>query len=620
MPARLEAWRRGFFVDQHLQKLRSILERFERSPEPFSECELSDAVQKVLRERAPSSTDPPLELLAEAMAFSFCEDYQDERTGWGTYYGPSLVSTNENGTTRESPRIRLISSSMLKYWSDRAVDTKHPAMKNRYADLVWDFSREITGEPPRIGMAHLVIDSAVEIMADGRSRYEGEVDTLLRRALTIALSISDSARILQVRDAIIGFAERDGSDDHLFCWIQAFDLLVDHPKIQLEDAQKAKIVDGIEDRLAKAAGSSGSQFVDPNAAEMLTIRLRDYYRKHDRLDDVHRVLRLCGTAHLEWAGNAEPMLGAIWVNKMFDLYLSAGMKADADSLVSQMRDLGERANSAMKVISLEESIPQEKVKQYLQHMTEGSLEDVLARIAAEYIPDPKVIERQVKKMAISAPLMSLVTQEIHDYKGRPIAQVGSVESDIEGRVVLQMSQNMHFAAYFLRMSLETMISKFRPCSETFLELFLRSPLFDPDLRKIMIVGLDAYLQDNHIVTAHVLIPQVEIAVRRVMELSEGPVYKKGRSGGIYLKSLDEMLREKSVVSILSDRIAKYFRVLLTDSRGWNARNNICHGMVNVDCLGSSLSDRLLHVLFVLSLFRNQAPQDDFDLTNETPDA
>jgi len=69
--------------------LSHILARFDQTTEKIDEHEISDAIRKYLNEQAPSSTST--ELLAELMAFDFCEDYQDKDTGWGTYYGPMAV-------------------------------------------------------------------------------------------------------------------------------------------------------------------------------------------------------------------------------------------------------------------------------------------------------------------------------------------------------------------------------------------------------------------------------------------------------------------------------------------------------------------------------------------------
>jgi hypothetical protein len=45
-----------------------------------------------------------------------------------------------------------------------------------------------------------------------------------------------------------------------------------------------------------------------------------------------------------------------------------------------------------------------------------------------------------------------------------------------------------------------------------------------------------------------------------------------------LKIFDDFLREEAVMKSLGENVAHYFRVLFTDQRGWNIRNDVCHGI------------------------------------------
>jgi hypothetical protein len=55
--------------------------------------------------------------------------------------------------------------------------------------------------------------------------------------------------------------------------------------------------------------------------------------------------------------------------------------------------------------------------------------------------------------------------------------------------------------------------------------------------------------------------------------------------------------------IFSEDWTVYMRVLLTDPRGWNVRNNLCHGMLEPDEISDVVADRIFHVLLMLALVR-----------------
>jgi hypothetical protein len=55
----------------------------------------------------------------------------------------------------------------------RANEVKHPVMKARYADLVWDFSRPAAQKKPAIMFARTAIDSYLQAADEGLFKSSG---------------------------------------------------------------------------------------------------------------------------------------------------------------------------------------------------------------------------------------------------------------------------------------------------------------------------------------------------------------------------------------------------------------------------------------------------------------
>jgi hypothetical protein len=72
-----------------------------------------------------------------------------------------------------------------------------------------------------------------------------------------------------------------------------------------------------------------------------------------------------------------------------------------------------------------------------------------------------------------------------------------------------------------------------------------------------------------------------------------------------LKTLDELLREEVVARAFSADGALYLRILLTDPRGWNVRNEVCHGVPAIEFFNPSIADRLIHSLLLIGVVRFQ---------------
>jgi len=581
--------------------LKEILDSFSGK----SEHEVSEIISKFLKEKEPVISDTDTDLMAEAMAFDFHEDYPTDKSPWGTYYGPMLVMPNEEGKMMESPSIQRVTKDMLDYWSFRSTETRHPLMRARYSDLVWDFTKRVTNTNPDITLAHTVIDSNIAIAQQNLHEYEVQTITKLSRALSLALSINDESRVKAVRDTIIDYEDRIAVDDKPGLWGFSFDLLMKNKKIPLTDEQKNKIIKDLESRLSRISNFSNPDVFDPHGSEYAALRLARYYNKLGEKGNVERVLKLYGGAFLKASESAAAMVGVAWLKKVYDTYLNYGMKADADALNTIIHELGKKSAGEMKTVSHKFSISNQEMEDYLKAMTEGDLEKVFSRIAIRFIQNKKEIVNQIHDIAKEAVLQSLFSITIVDNEGRPVAKVGSIEEDLDGRVVHQLTQNMGISSIFLRYVIEK-LKKDRGINETHvLEHLYKSPIFAMDKRKLFEIGLKAFFNDDYPVAIHILIPQVEDTIRNLVKLTGGTIYKVGRHGGLMLRNFEELLRDERVSSVFDENVILYFRTLFSDQRGWNIRNTVCHGISPIDTFNSQVADRIFHALLVLAFVREK---------------
>ncbi len=74
-----------------------------------------------------------------------------------------------------------------------------------------------------------------------------------------------------------------------------------------------------------------------------------------------------------------------------------------------------------------------------------------------------------------------------------------------------------------------------------------------------------------------------------------------------MRSLGSLLADPQLESVLDPRIALYLRILLTDVRGWNLRNQVSHGLFQAAQVGPVLADRVLQVILLLTRIRKSDP-------------
>jgi hypothetical protein len=589
------------------ERLDGLMRSFDERDEPFSEASIYDALRELNNENLEGDEDSRNILLAEHMAFGFHSNHSNDRYGWGTYYGPMMVWPDEKGQLIESPSIQMVTQEMLSYWLGKASSAVNPLVRIRYADLVWDFTRKVTNNAPDIRAAHIVVDATIELIQN--KAYKNKVDAIhkLERSLSIALSIGDQGRIEAVKNIMLTFEDEIAEDGKPGLWGFCFDNLFLNKKVPLSEKEKEKIINDLEERLTRLTEGVKDDY-GMHAVEAAVMRLAGYYRNIGELDEMRRVLRRYGSAVAIAADSAGAIAGLAHLQHLHGIYNNFGMREDADKLSGMITELGKRTESEMHEISHTISIPTEKMEKYLEALTAGSLEEVLIRIAVYFIPESEKTTEQVSDLANKAPLTFLISHSILDSSGRPIAQVGSIEEDFDGRVILQLSQNMQLDAVFLREVIKRTREKFSITPDMLLDYLYQSPVFQTEYKSLVSQGLNAYLHDDHVSAAHILIPQIENVLRRLLEISGGAIYKQNRVGGLSLRILDEILRDKVVIDVLTENVVKYLRVLMVDQRGWNIRNDVCHGMMHPERLNIAVTDRLFHVIILLSLLRENDPE------------
>jgi hypothetical protein len=533
------------------------------------------------------------------------EDYRDKDTGWGTYFGPMATGTCKDGTRWELPSLKSVTPDVLDYWVIRAREARNPIFKARYAGLVWAFTNPVTGEAAPAEMAWIRIDSVIAVAVSGAHKYETEVIKQLRHAIQLAVSLNDPDRVERLRDGILAYGDKVAEDDKPGLWCFVYDSLWNQKKVPLTDAQKSKIINDLEGRLDRVSDTSAGRSLDPWSAEAAAVRLAKHYRAEGRADDVKRVLLKYGATFEKMAEHAAAMLAQAWLQQVQQVYRDFGLKEDAERLLRRIGELGPKAYGELKPVSTEMTITKEEMDGYVQEMTEGDLEAALGRIAVHYLPRKDQVEKQIKELAAEHPLTFLVQAQIVDHKGRPTATVGSVEHDLVGRVIMQMAQNIQFEAVFVRQVMIALVNKYAITHEALTEYVSRAPLFDDNGKAILGRGIKAYLDGDVLVAIHVLIPQIENAIRTLVAMSGGTVLKPNRSGGMDLKTFDELLCDECLSAGFGDDVPLYLRVLFTDRRGINLRNRVFHGIAPASIFNLAFADRVVHVLLILAQVRKK---------------
>jgi hypothetical protein len=122
--------------------LEEIVQRFDAKEEPFTEFDIGGELKAARGALVDPLDAENLGAWAEVLAFALSKG--DNGNPWNTYFGPMGSGTNAEGQTVYFPDIAGTPPEAVSHWGARARSLKHPFLKARYADLVWDMSGPIT--------------------------------------------------------------------------------------------------------------------------------------------------------------------------------------------------------------------------------------------------------------------------------------------------------------------------------------------------------------------------------------------------------------------------------------------------------------------------------------------
>jgi len=584
-------------LEYNENEIKNFLEQIESTSGQVLELEVFEKIQNFIKERFEHI--PPKISLWEQMAFAFSEIHSEGYPEWNTYFRPLLSCPTKEGKIYEYPSIQKITPEIISYWEKRCKESNHPVFKARYSNLVRDFSENIKEEKPHYSIAQIFIDSVIEI-AEKDLQDSVYVIRKLERALSLALSINDKERINKLIDAIINYEEKVAEDNKPSLWGFSYKLLVKNKKVQINEDKEQKIIKDLEERFERLLKGS-----DHWSAKSAALLLADYYFRNKKSTKAKNILLKLGTMIQQQADKASPLVASAWLEELYHLYLKYGLKNEADKISIKIKEMGEKSKSELKRIEVTMEIPKEEIEKFINSLIEGDLKTALRKIALYYIPRKDEVIQQLKNHSQKAPLFFLVTHEILDKEGRPIATIGPLEEDIDGHIVIQISQNMRINSFLLHETLKALINKFNLDTESIIDYLYESPIFDEKRRDFFSQSIKAYLHNDYLVALHILIPQIEALIRNLAEKIGLSVLKYSRSGAFNYRTLDDLLREKEIINTFTEDMCLYFRILFTDQRGWNLRNNICHGISQIMDFEQINADRVFHALLCLSLVKEK---------------
>lgn len=524
---------------------------------------------------------------------------------WGNYhYGPQFTFRAANGAPVFFPAFAEVTKEAVEYWNDRISECNNPLLKLRYATLVWDFQPSICHKQNNGNLYNIIVDAALDVCNGDYFKHPVLTVNMLEWLFAFTRNREDS--LAKVKTAYADFEKRHSVDGAIRYWASRFQIMLDNKKCFSED-EKEKLVAEHEARLSRLANPGEDLPLNPWTVKAQACLLADYYTSKTEKEEVKRVLAVMEKSFHDYKGAMAGMQYAGILENIQHLYRHYNLDSEAKRMMVDVQNAYQEALAEMQPQKFEFEIPEEVKKQADLMFGKGAERDQTRwdNFTLYFIPLKNEEEKSLKELAQKFPFRYMMGSHFLDAKGRPMAEVGSLESDFDGNLALHVVENMNLKFHFLSMAIQEMLD----CEAISVDKIMNNriipcPIFEEDRYDIIREALQCFMDEKYVLFSHLIIPQLENAICNLVEMSGMSALKISRKGkGYQLKTLDDLLRMQPVFYALTEDGAYYLRLVLTNQLGLNLRNLMCHGIATPQHFGYNAAAWLLHVLFMLSAIR-----------------
>ena len=488
------------------------------------------------------------------------------------------------------------------------------SFKMRYTGLVLDFKEQVTGLKPDFNSIRKAnILATISVAKDTQENYAYDDLGYSLHAIEMAKRIKDKDLTEQAARAFVSAYKCLSSDHSFIPFPRHFGGMMEHRDVfpdffQWAIAQLEELFNEHE-ALATEEGTKTDRHV--HDSKQIAELLSNYYKETNQTSLIKPLLdRTTNIIRKSFC-----LRGGMWAQGMMGsmqkLYRSHHLYADADRLYNDIFAQADAAKSEMQHFSQNISISNYLWNKYWQSVTIGKEEDVICGFLLCNLPDVEKTKRDIRNGDVVPFMVDGFLLYTLDSNGVPISYIGKGKNPEEQKLNYSIFMQMKMTAPILNEHINQLKNKGLLTVDKILnDMFGDSPIIQDEQRPIVKRGLEAFFKEDYIVACHLLIPQIESAVRQICYFNGGDILRPKNNpdeGNLY-KSLEGLLDQQCVSSALGDEFTRYLRVLLTDSNAGNYRNLTTHGLLKAGAFNSMMANRIFHAFLLLSLIKKETKE------------
>jgi len=594
--------------------IAALLRSVDQSLQPLEEQELSFELEALLPGGFKLEDDERRGCYAEILGLRFATSGAGD-SPWGIYFWPLSSWVLEDGSQGYQPDARYADPEIIAYWLRRADEVVHPSLRARYLDLGREIGRlwnkthpaEAPTAPDR-ALDLATIEAYLDVVQRGIAKDAHQSWRCLDRALSLAIYFKDERLIGRAKDAALDYSRARMVSGSTEAWWRADEVIWTRLARRLTEPEREEVVGWLEHALRLHTDPADTDRFDPHHALDASASIERWCGSAKKEARSKAAVLAAGAAFELAAKQAPPLTAIAWLEDLSIRYRNIGVLDDVRRVDASIRGLADAAQRSMKTASATIELKSEDVEAWLEQLTEGTLDVALRRIAVNMLTREDKLQELIQLGAKSAPITALTKITLMGRDGFTAATIGSVDEDMPGRVIHQAATIIGSCAPLLHMALERARTRLGLELGSLMHYLTGSPFFPESCRSLLEVGLTAWLAEDHVKAIHVLVPQVEAALREVLiALGESPVVPNHEAGGFKSIGMGGILSTEAFKTRFDATVRLHLSALYTTPKGLNLRNKLAHGMAGPEMLSRGMANWVVHTLILLGAMGKAAP-------------
>lgn len=565
--------------------MNTVIQKYDQlEKKDFDDSIIYDQLKETVQDKA---SDDFYEYIAFLLA-----EYLPDRRPWGCLFGYRLAFGMSDGSQIEHPPYDVITPAMVAHWEQRIGEAVNPILKQRYSALVLEFKKRVCGIKPDYFLRRQNVELIKTLIEEDYITDECQIATKLQYAFELLPSVQEEHLLRSFISSVSDYLER--CPDKGWAVDNCLDILNEKNRL-FKDEEKELWIGIVENKLDSAREL---QKVDAwrtlgHVKRLLNLAKSDKEKQLLYIDETVSDFHICcGENEMMLYGNLESVR---------TLCMKHNLQDKAKALLLEMQRLAKNFGKYMAAHAITLPYSKRRAIKIMDLCMEDNPKEVFSNFVACFVPKIEEAEDYAELEKESSPLAAMISTQQFDQDYHPLSSVGGIEKDKEGKIIDKYKVLLMADEGLLHNVIGKNTERGMFSTSSIMERVFECVAFRESRYAIIEKGLNAYFCGDYIIAIHLLVPQIENAIRIIYEQNGGLVIK-GHAYGKQLETLDNILKSDEIKNCFTENGAFYLKNLLSDMRSYNLRNSICHGLLEESEMGWNVADRILHaLLFVCSV-------------------